>query len=303
MRTQLIYGLPSSRSRCAWYRLLLASCAIILASRPALQAQDQDEILMGSIFEIFRTSGTVKYEQEAAMGETIALDALAQFGPLIRDDQALQYVTMVGNAVARASSRPHTPYYFAICQNADANAFSAPGGYVFLTTGLLKQIQNEEQLAGVIGHEIAHITEQHAIKTVRAAKVKEAIGQGLLFALTKDKAPEQKQDFAELIGDFSNIIGTGFSRKHETSADKLGLEFAYRAGYQPQGLRGFLSNLAKMQRQHPQFSFYNTHKNPGKRASDLDKEIKAKRYVSLPVNPRLGPRFTQFISSKSWYRR
>ena len=303
MRTQSVYGFSPSRSRCAWRRLLLASCAIILVSLPALRAQDQQEVLVGSIFEIFRTSGTVKYEQEAAMGETIALDALAQFGPLIKDEQALQYVTMVGNAVARASNRPHTPYYFAICQNADANAFSAPGGYVFLTTGLLKQMKNEEQLAGVIGHEIAHITQQHAIKTVRAAKVKAAIGQGLLFALTKDKAPEQKQDYAGLIGEFNNIIGTGFSRKHETSADELGVEFAYRAGYQPQGLRDFLSSLAKMQRRHPQFSFFDTHKNPGKRANDLDKEIKEKRYVSLPVNPRLAPRFVQFISSKSWYRR
>jgi predicted Zn-dependent protease len=240
----------------------------------------------------------VNYQQEATMGETIALEALTKFGPVVQDKNLLAYVSMVGNVVARASDRPHTPYFFAVCQNNDPNAFAVPGGYVFITTGLLKLVANEEELAGVLGHEIAHITQQHAIKMVRSAKFKAAAAQGLLFALTKDKAPQKQENYASIIGGFTDVMESGYGRKHETESDKLGVLYAYRAGYGVHGLRNFLATLARTEQSNPAFSFFKTHKDTGKRVRDLDKEIQKEGYMASTLNPNLSGRFQTFVKAR-----
>ena len=258
----------------------------------------QEDALGMSIVDLLRASGSVDYEQEATMGETIALEALTRFGPIVTDQSLLAYVTMVGYTVARASDRPHTPYFFAICQNDDPNAFAVPGGYVFLTTGLLKLIANEEELAGVLGHEISHITEQHAIKMVRSSKFKAAAAQGLIFALTKDKSPQKQENYASLIGGFTDIMESGYGRGHETESDKLGTLYAYRAGYGAHGLRNFLATLARTEQSNPAFSFFKTHKDTGKRVRDLDKEIEKEGYMKASLNPHLHARFKVFVTNR-----
>jgi predicted Zn-dependent protease len=264
----------------------------------AQNAPSQQDALGMSIVDLLRTSGSVSYEQEATMGETIALEALTKFGPVVQDKNLLAYVSMVGNVVARASDRPHTPYFFAVCQNNDPNAFAVPGGYVFITTGLLKLVANEEELAGVLGHEIAHITQQHAIKMVRSAKFKAAAVQGLLFALTKDKAPQRQEDYASIIGGFTDIMESGYGRKHETESDKLGILYAYRAGYGAHGLRNFLATLARTEQSNPAFSFFKTHKDTGKRVRDLDKVIQKEGYMASTLNPNLSGRFKTFVKAR-----
>ncbi len=268
------------------------------ASTNARNAPSQEDALGMSIVDLLRTSGSVNYQQEATMGETIALEALTKFGPVVQDKNLLAYVSMVGNVVARASDRPHTPYFFAVCQNNDPNAFAVPGGYVFITTGLLKLVANEEELAGVLGHEIAHITQQHAIKMVRSAKFKAAAAQGLLFALTKDKAPQKQENYASIIGGFTDVMESGYGRKHETESDKLGVLYAYRAGYGAHGLRNFLATLARTEQSNPAFSFFKTHKDTGKRVRDLDKEIQKEGYMASTLNPNLSGRFQTFVKAR-----
>jgi len=268
------------------------------ASTNARNAPSQEDALGMSIVDLLRTSGSVNYQQEATMGETIALEALTKFGPVVQDKNLLAYVSMVGNVVARASDRPHTPYFFAVCQNNDPNAFAVPGGYVFITTGLLKLVANEEELAGVLGHEIAHITQQHAIKMVRSAKFKAAAAQGLLFALTKDKAPQKQENYASIIGGFTDVMESGYGRKHETESDKLGALYAYRAGYGVHGLRNFLATLARTEQSNPAFSFFKTHKDTGKRVRDLDKEIQKEGYMASTLNPNLSGRFQTFVKAR-----
>lgn len=268
------------------------------AATNAQNAPSQEDALGMSIVDLLRASGNVEYEQEATMGETIALEALTKFGPVVQDKNLIAYVSMVGNVVARASDRPHTPYFFAICQNDDPNAFAVPGGYVFITTGLLKLVANEEELAGVLGHEIAHITEQHAIKMVRSSKFKAAAAQGLLFALTKDKTPQKQENYASLIGGFTDVMESGYGRKHETESDKLGILFAYRAGYGAHGLRNFLATLAQTEQSNPAFSFFKTHKDTGKRVQDLDKEIREEGYMASSLNSNLSTRFKTFVKDR-----
>ncbi len=271
---------------------------------PNLQAQEdmEEDELVNSLIEVFRTSGTVSYEKEATMGETIALVAFTKFGRLTEDEQLLNYVAMVGNTVARASARPHTPYYFAVCENPDPNAFAVPGGYVFVTTGLLKLVKNEEELAGILGHEIAHITLQHAIRAIRASK---RWGFGLKVTgvilnqwLNKDEGTGPTGESSNTAGygalvatGFKEITETGHGYRYEVRSDEFGMDFAYRAGYHPQGLRHFLQTLADLEKEKKDFALFRTHRSHKKRVKALGKLIKKKGYAEIHINHNLAARF------------
>jgi predicted Zn-dependent protease len=237
------------------------------------------------------------------MGETIALEAFPKFGRLTQDRQLLEYVSLVGNTAARASARPHTPYYFAVCENPDPNAFAVPGGYVFMTTGLLKLVKNEEELAGVLGHEIAHIALQHAIKSIKASKRTSLLLEGIGTALGGNQGtaaqPENRPDYFALVSDLTKTITEkGYPFKQENQADELGADFAYRAGYRPQGLRDFLGTLAKLEGKQRDMTLFKTYRDTDKRVTELDKVIQKQRYPNLPVNARLAARFEANLRSR-----
>jgi len=259
--------------------------------------------LLGLGLNLIKTGQRVTYEKEAVMGETISLQAFARYGRLSSDPTLLQYVSLVGNAVARASFRPNTPYYFAICQNRNPNAFAVPGGYIFITTGLLNLMKNEEELAGVLGHEIAHVALQHAIKSIRASKQTANVLGGLDALLgerpANPKQPKKRPDYFALVGSIAKTITEkGFPFKQEVQADEFGTEFAYRAGYRVQGLRDFLTTLSQMEKSREDFALFKTHRDHGKRVYALDKLIKKKGYPDIPINPRLAARFKANLTDR-----
>lgn len=177
-------------------------------------------------------------EQEAAIGEASAAKMINVFG-LYQNQDMVDYVNMVGNTVARQAPRNIT-YHFAILDTEAVDAMGLPGGYVFVTRGLLANITNEAQLAGVLGHEIAHVDHRHLEKEVRAQKA---------TAFAKEEAAEKIPTAAELINMAGQLITTALtsqvSRDKELEADKVGLDFAAKAGYAPSGLRDILDVLAK----------------------------------------------------------
>ena len=107
-------------------------------------------------------------EEEVALGRVVAARVLATY-PLADDDKLQKYVTLVGKTVALQSSRPDLDWHFAVIETDMVNAFSCPGGYVFITTGAMAQIGSEAELAVVLGHEIAHATEKHILKEIKRA--------------------------------------------------------------------------------------------------------------------------------------
>ena len=113
----------------------------------------------------------IGYQEELAIGGAVALEAVARFGGLWENPEVEKYVATVGAAVASTSDRPDIPYYFGILNAEEPNGFACPGGYIFLSKGLLRLVQNEAQLAAVLGHEIAHVTKRHALEQIRRSKV------------------------------------------------------------------------------------------------------------------------------------
>lgn len=176
-------------------------------------------------------------EQEQAIGQASAAKLINVFG-LFEDPEMNKYLNLVGNSVARQGSRI-VGYHFAILDTDVVTAVSLPGGYIFITRGALANIQNEAELAGVLGHEIAHVDRRHLEKEIRAQKTAQ-------FA--KEEAASHVPAGAELVNIAGNVVTRALtlkvSRDKESEADKVGVEFSSKAGYDAAGLRNFLQLLA-----------------------------------------------------------
>jgi outer membrane protein OmpA-like peptidoglycan-associated protein len=181
--------------------------------------------------------------QEIELGRAVGAAVGARYR-LLRDRELTRYVALVGNAVAAHSERPDLRYYFAVLDASEVNAFAAPGGYVFITRGALAVMKDEAMLAGVLGHEIAHIARRHAVETLKAQKRKELAILGLREATAQSSVRAFSGAIAAAADTVAEqVVLTGYSRAEESEADRLGFAYATGAGYDPAGLRDFLSTL------------------------------------------------------------
>ena len=177
-------------------------------------------------------------EQEHAIGEASAARLIHIFGTY-ENTEMVKYVNLVGNTVARQGSRT-VPYRFAILDTEVITALSLPGGYIFITRGALANLHNEAELAGTLAHEIAHVDRRHLEKEIRSKKTSQFAKEE-----TVTRVP-QGAELVNLAGDVvKNALTMQVSRDKESEADKVGMEFAAKAGYDPAGLRNFLQTLAQ----------------------------------------------------------
>lgn len=192
----------------------------------------RDFVLMSEADEIF-------------MGRKYHPKILEQYGKY--DNPALQaYVSQVGKRLAAFSHRPGLVYRFTVLDSADINAFALPGGYIYITRGLLAYLNTEAELAGVLGHEIGHVTARHSVRqqtASTASNISMAIGQILVPEL-RNQAIFDTYDY------LSSVFMSGYSREHELEADSLGAEYLARAGYDPRAM----INILKVLKDQAEFS-------------------------------------------------
>ncbi len=232
----------------------------------------------------------IEYEEEKTIGSTLAVEVFNRFEGAYDDPNLLKYVNLVGQAVARVSDRPDIDYYFAIVNSKAPNAFATPGGYVFVSIGLLRMIQNEAQLAGVLGHEIAHVTHKHALGTIQRSKQLQGIGALTMSVMEKDPA-----QFSQLIDQVSDLLFTqGLDKNLEFEADRMGLEYAVRAGYYPSGLKDFLKILGNSQ-ELQRSTILSTHPSARQRYRLLVKELT--NFEDSRKNPLLADRFKRMTEN------
>lgn len=182
-------------------------------------------------------------EEELQIGRVVAARVLATY-PMSRNERLQSYVTLVGNTVAAYSSRPNLNWTFAVLETPVVNAFSAPAGYIFITTGALNQINSEAELAAVLGHEIAHATEKHILKEVKRANV---ISEGMSLA-QEQMGGSLSDDLARKVSEIAidKLFKTGLGRKEELEADRIGVELAGAAGYSKRAFVDFLAALDRL---------------------------------------------------------
>ena len=229
-------------------------------------------------------------EEEITLGEAVAVEAFSRFGGEYSNPAWTRYINLVGKTVAEVSDRPTLNYHFAILNSQEQNAFAAPGGYIFITVGLLKTLKNEAELAGVLAHEIAHVTQKHMLDAIRRGALMGSVSELTLTAMKQDPAM-----FSSVIDEMTDLLFTkGLDKDKEFEADVVGVEYAYRAGYNPQGLEDYLQTLAK-EEGHVESKFFTTHPSTTLRISKIDTLLKD--YSDIKNLPFLTERFHQYVKA------
>jgi len=218
-------------------------------------------------------------DEEADIGRVVAARILANYS-LSKNDKLQQYVTLVGNTVAAYSSRPTLEWHFAVIDAPFVNAFSTPGGFIFITSGALKEITSEAQLAAVLGHEIAHVTQKHILKEIKRANT---ISAGVDMAKESSTGSFITDELGEKIGKiaYEKLFTTGLSRRDEEESDTIGTELAALAGYKGYEFLTFLEKLKKLEGSKEMSILTATHPKPSDRIKYLQPRLKSDDGVVL----------------------
>jgi beta-barrel assembly-enhancing protease len=202
-------------------------------------------------------------EEEIALGRNIT-GSLLGAAPLVKDDALQQYVNKVGRWVASQSERADLPWKFGVIESADLNAFAAPGGYVLITKGLYQKMTNEAQLAGVLGHEIAHVVKKHQLKVLQKQQVMSVGSEWLKKKFGKTKLADKA------IGSGAEISARSLDKDAEFEADRMGMVLATRAGYDAYGLPEVLQTIGQTNKTDSSVALlFKTHPAPDERLAKL----------------------------------
>lgn len=176
--------------------------------------------------------------EELRLGRQSDAEVRKEYGVYVHPGLA-EYVERVGQRLASHSHRSNLPYHFTVVDSPDINAFALPGGYIYITRGLLAYLNSEAELAAVLGHEIGHVTARHSVQQYSAN-----MAANLGMALGGMLVPElRNQNVQNLLGTFGQALLSGYGREHELQADQLGAEYLARAGYDPQAMIRVLTVL------------------------------------------------------------
>lgn len=229
--------------------------------------------------------GKTSVEDEIRIGRQVSGDLLGA-APLVKDDTLQRYVNSVGRWVALQSKRPDLPWHFGVIESEDINAFSAPGGYVFLTKGLYKRLNNEAELAGVLGHEIAHVTQKHHLNLLKQSQLIGALAQ----VVTKE-VKSGDQAVQNLIGNGAEMMARSLDKDAEFEADRIGIVYAARSGYDAWGLPTVLQDMATLNSKDDRLALlYKTHPTAADRLARLGEAVDD-RFDNLAAGKEFPERF------------
>jgi predicted Zn-dependent protease len=203
--------------------------------------------------------------EELAIGQQQDAEIRREMG--VYDDPELQrYVNDIGQQLARASHRPNLPWSFTIVDSPAINAFALPGGYIYVTRGILAYLDDESELAGVLGHEIGHVTARHAAQAY-TRQAQASVGLMILSIFVPSTQP-----FTDLGATGLGVLFLRHGREAEIEADRLGVEYESSAGFDPAGVPRFLATLARVdamsERGVP--NWLSTHPDPGSRVAKAE---------------------------------
>lgn len=229
-------------------------------------------------------------EEEKQIGAQIAGNLLGAV-PLVNDSNLQKYVNLVGRWVALQSERPDLEWHFGVVETEDINAFAAPGGYILLTKGLYRKLNNEAELAGVLGHEIGHVIKKHHLDVLKKSKQIGALGVIAGQWAAKKKDAMQSQLLQNVIGNGAEIVARGLDKDAEFEADRIGMVLSARAGYDSFGLPTVLQEIGHIPAKDNRMALlYKTHPHPEVRFEKLAEAV-GERLDSVEPGKQLENRF------------
>ncbi|MFN0117075.1 MAG: M48 family metalloprotease [Elusimicrobiota bacterium] len=251
-------------------------------------------------------------EAERKIGESTKEKILEQY-EVFQSTPISQYVNRIGQKISEISDRPTVDYSFTILDSDLVNAFAAPGGFIFITRGLLESIDDEAELAMVLGHEIAHVTALHGVQMIQ-----KEMGQNALYILgTIGAAVVLGPDAILLVANTANLFSSlyllGYSREKELEADHLGVRYVLRAGYDPMASVRFLKQLQKNETEEEKGwdLYFRTHPTTkeridiiqnmiGRSPEDLDKSNREEFQKMKNLIPKVSIEEKGVISNNSY---
>jgi predicted Zn-dependent protease len=232
--------------------------------------------------------------QEVELGKSMDGEVRREMG-VYEDAELQRYVESVGMRLARASQRPNLPWHFTVVDEPAINAFALPGGYIYITRGILPFLDTEAELAGVLGHEVGHVTARHSAQQYTKATTA-GLGVQLLSIFVPQAAP-----FQGLTEQALGVLFLKYGRDDELQADRLGVDYTAKTGWNPAGVGGMLRTLARLDEANGSRrgvpNWLSTHPAPA------DRVEKVQAYIAESGARPVGTSGTTTVADENAFRR
>lgn len=252
--------------------------------------------------EAFRKSfEELTEEEEYYIGRAVAATILSRY-KVYSHTNLTRYINRVGRAVSLASSRPeiYNGYRFMLLDTDEVNAFAAPGGFIFITRGMLALIRDEESLAAVLAHEVGHVAGRHGLGAIKKSRLVEAfavLGKETGSAWNQKELIKLTEHFDGAVGDIVRaLIEKGYSRSQEEEADRYAVQFAAAIGYEPEGLVRFLEKMEKSTKDSGKPGMLKTHPSAKDRRKSVAAAVKDRTSQGTDPAPRVA-RFKKHMTA------
>ncbi|HKI60449.1 MAG TPA: M48 family metalloprotease [Mariprofundaceae bacterium] len=275
---------------------LLAILLSLLLASPALAfdlggfgigSGDKDSKRMRQINQVFKLASAmvpISDQEEIILGKRVAAKVIERYG-IENAPEMTYYLNLITTAIAQRSNRPNIPYHVAILATDDVNAYACPGGYIFVTRGVLNMVRDEAELAGVLAHEISHVTERHIVNALRNSKLMK-VGTEVAADAFKTPGPllDQMTNFA------TDALFEGLDKSDEYESDELAIDYLDRIGYDYPAMYDVLKLLEVRHKYGATKVLDKTHPTPKSRLQKL-KVAALKLSLEKPSGIRLPNRF------------
>ncbi len=283
-----------ARGGAAGAAMLLAGCVQMaeiggqLAQEAGLVTASQADSLTRTVKSVEKTWQDLTPEQEHYIGRAVAAQIFQSYTPLDLP-VANAYVNLLGQSLAAFSERPETfgGYRFMLLESAEVNAFAAPGGLILVTRGMVRCCANEDELAAVLAHEIAHVEKRHGLRAIRQGRLTETATVVVAESakqLGSEELASLTRQFEESVGDVVMTLTTsGYSRGQEREADVAAAQLLQRAGYPDGAMIAMLERMAQRLPPTGGLGFAKTHPSARSRIDDLAPQIRVAQVLPPPA--------------------
>lgn len=215
---------------------------------------------------------TIDDEKEMEIGASVHPYLLEELGGSVRNSAVTGYVEKIGRKLAAKSSRSRIDYHFTVVDDSMINAFALPGGYIYITRGMLATLQDEAELAAVLGHEVGHVEKRHGVDQIKSMVVAEKGTKYAAGAAGKAGGALGEKLTRKIADVFARMALSGYGRSQELEADRAGIQFANSSGYDPDGAVRLFETLLELTG-GKKGGIFASHPDTQKRIEEAKKEI------------------------------
>ena len=236
-------------------------------------------------------------DEEIALGSEAAPQLTQEYGGAVNDNRLTASLDRVGRSMTDTLEGEYRdmPWEFTLLDSPVINAFALPGGKVFVSRALVERMTNEAQLAGVVGHEIGHVTARHGNQKISAGLISQGIVIGVAAAASGSDSQLIQAGVPMLVSSTSGVFMLSYGRGQELESDKLGINYMTRVGYNPIGMRQVMEILAEASAGNESPEFFSTHPHPESRIAAIDEMLEGE-YAYTQFNEEFGVFESRFES-------